>query len=45
MFWIGQVRYHFKVFKPLTEVLADDLPPSWLKDALAAVDGAECGCC
>ncbi len=46
MFWTAQHRRHqFKVFKPLGEVQPDDLPPSWMRDALAAPDGAECGCC
>ena len=45
MFWTGAQHYHFKVFKPLAEVRADDLPPAWFKEALAVPDGAECGCC
>ena len=45
MFWIGPVHHHFKVFKPVTEMAAEDVPPAWLREALAAVDGAECGCC
>src|SRR6185295_2028476 len=27
-------RHHFKVFKPVANVVEDDLPPSWLKPAL-----------
>lgn len=38
-------RHHFKVFKPAAEVTQDDLPYSWLKRALAAVDGDGCDCC
>jgi hypothetical protein len=38
-------RHHFKVFKPVTEVATDDLPHSWLKDALAVPDGVGCDCC
>jgi hypothetical protein len=44
-FWIGDTRHQFKVFKPVTEVVFDDLPPSWMKNALVAMDGMECGCC
>ena len=39
------LRHHFKVFKPLAAVACDDLPPSWMKDALAMPDGIECECC
>jgi hypothetical protein len=38
-------RHHFKIFKPVAEVVRDDLPPAWLKDALAIPDGADCDCC
>jgi hypothetical protein len=38
-------RHHFKIFKPLAEVVADDLPPAWLKDALAVPEGGDCECC
>jgi nitrate reductase delta subunit len=41
----GGRRHHFKVFKPVTEVVADDLPYAWLKDALVLPDGAGCDCC
>ena len=44
-FWIGERHHHFKVFKPLEEVACDDLPPAWLKNALAVPEGFECGCC
>jgi nitrate reductase delta subunit len=45
-FWTPERRhYHFKVFKPLEEVLEDDLPPYWLKDALEVPAGAGCDCC
>ena len=44
-FWIGERHHHFKVFKPLEEVVRGDLPPSWLRDALAVPEGYECGCC
>ncbi len=38
-------RHHFKVFKPLVEVGEEDLPPAWMKDALAIPQGYECDCC
>jgi hypothetical protein len=45
-FWTeGDRRHHFKVFKPVAEVTCDDLPPAWLKDALAVPEGFECDCC
>jgi hypothetical protein len=46
-FWTGQrAHYHFKVFKPLEEVVEDDLPPAWFRDALAVPAGAAgCSCC
>ena len=31
--------------KPVAEVIMDDLPPRWLKDALAAIEGLGCECC
>jgi hypothetical protein len=44
-FWIEERRHHFKVFKPVAEVAEDDLPPAWLKDALADIEGFGCECC
>ena len=45
-FWIeGDKRHHFKVFKPLAEVALDDLPPAFMKNALADLDGIDCDCC
>jgi nitrate reductase delta subunit len=41
----GGVRHHFKVFKPLAEVREDDIPPAWMKDALAIPRGYDCDCC
>jgi hypothetical protein len=34
-FWThsGEERHWFKVFKPIAEVVFDDLPPRWLRDA------------
>jgi hypothetical protein len=45
LFGIAEQRYQLKVFKPLMEVLADDLPPAWFKGALAVAGEFECGCC
>jgi hypothetical protein len=44
-FWADEKRHHFKVFKPLAEVREDDLPPGWLKPALAVSDDFQCDCC
>ena len=45
MFWILEQRYQFKLFKPVEEVVIDDLPYDWLKDALAVPEGFENDCC
>jgi hypothetical protein len=45
-FWTASDRRHqFKVFKPVAKVIADDLPPAWLKDALAVDEGVGFECC
>jgi hypothetical protein len=44
-FWIESARHHFKVFKPVEGVAEDDLPPAWLKGALADTEGFGCECC
>jgi hypothetical protein len=44
-FWHGERRHHFKVFKPVGEVVEGDLPPRWFMSALAVPDDLECGCC
>jgi hypothetical protein len=45
-FWTeGDKRHHFKVFKPLAEVVEDDLPPAFMKNGLADLDGIDCACC
>jgi nitrate reductase delta subunit len=45
-FWTeADRRHHFKVFKPVAEVVEDDLPPSWMKDALVADEMLGCECC
>jgi hypothetical protein len=38
-------RRHFKVFKPVEQVVLDDLPPAWLKDSLCSIEGEGFGCC
>jgi hypothetical protein len=46
VFWTeSDTRHHFKVFKPVAEVVEDDLPPSWMKNALIVVEGFGCECC
>jgi hypothetical protein len=44
-FWTGDGRHHFKLFKPVEEVIDEDLPPYWMKDALVVPEGAGCDCC
>jgi hypothetical protein len=44
-FWSSGRRHHFKVFKPVAEVTDDDLPPYWMKNALAVPDDFWCECC
>jgi nitrate reductase delta subunit len=45
-FWTAEDRrHHFKVFKPVAEVVPDNLPPAWLKDALVIPPGGDCDCC
>jgi hypothetical protein len=44
-FWSEERRHHFKVFKPVAEVTDDDLPPYWMRNALAVPDEFECDCC
>lgn len=39
------LRHHCKVFKPAAEVVADDLPPYWMKPALAVSPNYACDCC
>jgi nitrate reductase delta subunit len=45
VFWTAAGRHHYKIFKPLAEVVEDDLPPAFMKNALLATDGLECDCC
>jgi hypothetical protein len=44
-FWIDERRHHFKVFKPIAQVVEEDLPPRWLLPSLAVPDGFDCDCC
>jgi hypothetical protein len=45
-FWTAERKhYHFRVFKPLEEVVEDDVPPAWYKEALAVTEGVQCDCC
>jgi len=44
-FWVEGQRYHFKVFKPVTEISADDLPFAWQKESLAVPIDFVCDCC
>lgn len=39
------LRHHYKVFKPVQQVTEADLPPWWMKDALAALPDWVCACC
>ena len=42
-FWTeGDRRHQFKVFKRAEEVVEDDLPPTWMKNALVVVEGLDC---
>ena len=45
VFWTDEKRHQFKLFKPVADVVADDLPPTWLKGALVAIAGLGCDCC
>ncbi len=40
----GQKR-HWRIFKPAVDVVDDDLPPGWMKDALITPEGFQCPCC
>lgn len=44
-FWENEKRHHFKIFKPVDEVVEEDLPYYWLKEALIDIDGLSCSCC
>ena len=45
-FWTeGDRRHQFKLFKPLVDVSEEDLPPAFMKNALAEADAIACACC
>jgi hypothetical protein len=45
-FWTEDAKRHqFKIFRPVRDVVADDLPFAWLKDSLAVPEGFGCDCC
>jgi nitrate reductase delta subunit len=45
-FWTeADRRHHFRLFKPVREVVYDDLPYAWLKDALLTPQDFDCECC
>jgi hypothetical protein len=44
-FWDSDARYHFKIFKPVIEIVNDDLPFPWQKDSLAVPVDFVCDCC
>jgi hypothetical protein len=45
-FWeADNQRRHFKVFKPTVDVVANDLPPAWLREALCAEPEDDFACC
>jgi nitrate reductase delta subunit len=45
VFWTAAGRHHYKIFKPLADVVEEDLPPAFMKNALVALDGIDCECC
>ena len=45
-FWTQDgTRHRFRVFKPVTDIAEDDIPPAWLKASLAADEAIGCACC
>jgi hypothetical protein len=44
-FWTaGNRRHQFKIFKPMAEVVPEDLPYAWMKDGLVVPEGFVCNC-
>ena len=44
-FWSGGMRHHFTIFKRVEDALEEDVPPAWMKSALALSEGLSCDCC
>ena len=45
-FWTeGPTRHQFKLVKPVAEVVEDDLPPSFMKNALIVDEESGLECC
>jgi nitrate reductase delta subunit len=45
-FWTaGSTPHHFRVFKAARDIAEADIPPAWMRDALAGVPGISCSCC
>jgi nitrate reductase delta subunit len=45
-FWTAdKQRHHFSVFKPVDQLAEDDIPPAFMKGALALSEGVSCSCC
>ena len=44
-FWDEDKRHHFKLFKPVKQVVLDDLPFTWMKSELVVPDDFSCECC
>jgi hypothetical protein len=45
-FWTDpDTRYRFKIFKPVAEIIEDDLPVSWLLPSLLDEEDLGCDCC
>ena len=45
-FWSGEgTRYRLKIFKPVADVVEDDLPVSWLLPSLIDYGDLGCDCC
>jgi len=46
VFWSEDAtRHQLKLFKPVIQVIPDDLPPAWMKRALIANDASADECC
>ena len=45
-FWTGTgTRHQFKIFKRVEDVVLDDLPPTWMKNALIVDEESGFECC